>query len=267
MTWETGLLAVVTGIPGHGKSCFVDFITTRLNILHGWKTVFFSPENHPIQLHVSKVFSVISGKSFNPKYLSQTEFERVYGYLRENFFWIYPEEDISIQNILDKAKYLVRKQGIKILVIDPFNKLEYQAEHGESETRYISRFLDKLSVFAKQNDILIILVAHPRKMDKDKDTGYFNKPTLYDISGSATFFDKPDYGIIIFRNFIDKIVEVDVSKVRFRNLGEGGTCELTYNGVNNRYEVNRDSMGYNSYLQTDESQEIIAFYEKEAEPF
>ncbi|TRZ63959.1 toprim domain-containing protein, partial [bacterium] len=79
MTWETGLLAVVTGIPGHGKSCFVDFITTRLNILHGWKTVFFSPENHPIQLLVSKVFCVISGKSFNPKFLSQTEFERVYG--------------------------------------------------------------------------------------------------------------------------------------------------------------------------------------------
>jgi len=268
MTWETGRLAVITGIPGHGKSCFVDFITVRLNVLHGWRIAFFSPENHPIQFHVSKITGVISGKSFNPKYLSQAEFEKTYGYLRENFFWIYPEEDISIQNILDKAKYLVRKQGIKILVIDPFNKLEHQADYGESETRYISRFLDKLSMFAKLNDILVILVAHPRKMDKNKDTGYFNKPTLYDISGSATFYDKPDYGIVIFRDFANKVVEIDVSKVRFRHLGEGGSCELTYNGVNNRYEASGDPMGYNSYLQVDESQEIINFYEKETEePF
>lgn len=45
MTFELGRLAIVTGIPGHGKSEFVDFIATKLNILYGWKTAYFSPEN------------------------------------------------------------------------------------------------------------------------------------------------------------------------------------------------------------------------------
>jgi len=268
ITWETGRLAVVTGIPSHGKSTFVDFLITRLNVLHGWKIGLFSPENCPVQVHVANISNVISGKSFNPKYLQQAEFEKTYCYIRENYFWIVPDEDISIQNILDKAKYLVRKQGIKVLVIDPFNKLEHQSDYGESETRYISRFLDKLSMFAKMNDVLVILVAHPKKMEKNKETGLFNRPSLYDISGSATFFDKPDYGLIVFRDFKTGLVTIDVSKVRFKHLGPGGECELVFNAINNRYEMNNDPMGYDSYLDAPvEKQELINFYEPKEQPF
>ena len=51
VSWVIGRLAVVTGIPGHGKSEIVDFIITRLNSIHGWKAAYFSPENHPLSYH------------------------------------------------------------------------------------------------------------------------------------------------------------------------------------------------------------------------
>jgi len=47
VTWESGRVCVVTGIPKHGKSGWVDDQVTRMNILHGWKTAIFSPENYP----------------------------------------------------------------------------------------------------------------------------------------------------------------------------------------------------------------------------
>lgn len=236
VSWELGRMAVVTGIPGHGKSEFVDWICAKLNVLHGWKVGFFSPENYPVKYHYSKIFSKITGKEFKVGKVSSDEYELTFNYIEKNFFFIFPEDDMSFENIIIKAKFLVKKHGIRILVIDPYNKIEHLREKGESETEYISRFLDKITVFARQNNVLVFLVAHPRKMDKNKDTGFYNKPNLYDINGSANFYNKCDYGVSVYRTYADNLVTVDFIKVKFRHLGDGGMVELHYNYNNGRYE-------------------------------
>lgn len=244
VTWELGMLAVFTGIPGHGKSELVDFICTKLNIQHGWKTAYFSPENYPIKYHYSKIASKLTGKQFKAGYISQEEYEISFEYIENNFFFIFPEDDMSFENILIKAKYLVKKNGIKILVIDPYNKLEHMREKGETETEYISRFLDKIKTFARINNVLVILVAHPRKMEKDKQTGFYQKPNLYDINGSANFYNKCDYGVSVYRTYTDNVVSVDIIKVKFRHLGDGGMVELHYNYNNGRYEKKDCTIDY-----------------------
>ena len=119
------------------------------------------------------------------------------------------------------------------MVIDPFNRLE--SEQGtRNETQYISELLDRLTNFAQRNDILIILMAHPTKQPKNKD-GVIEAPTLYDISGSANFFNKADFGIVVHRNRIENNVEVHIQKVKFRHLGECGTALFKYNLNNGRY--------------------------------
>ena len=74
---------------------------------------------------------------------------------------------MSIDNILLKAKYLVKRYGIKIVVIDPYNKVEHMRDRNETETEYISKLLDKLTSFSKRYDVLTILVAHPTKLKKE----------------------------------------------------------------------------------------------------
>ena len=240
ITWESRRLAIVTGIPGHGKSEFVDFIISKLNILYGWKCALFTPENYPLKYHYAKLFEKFTGKKFKKGYISEEDFNITYEYIRENFFYIMDEEDYSIEMILDAAKGLVKSRGIKMLIIDPFNKLEYQATRTETETQYISHFLDKLQMFAKFNDVLVILVAHPKKMSKQGSV--YDVPTLYDISGSAHFFNKTDYGISIYRNSnetntgYDNTVQVHVQKVKFKHLGENGMVEMKYNYNNGRFE-------------------------------
>lgn len=233
-SFETKRLAIITGIPGSGKSEWIDEIAERLNIKYDWRFAFFSPENAPLQYHASKLIEKFTGKKFDRQHLSYTEYSQAKEYLEKNFFFISPEDDFTIDSILDKAKFLVRRKGIKVLVIDPYNRVEHNISKGQTETQAVSKFLDRLTNFAQRNDVLVILMAHPAKMPKNKD-GIEEVPTLYDISGSANFFNKADFGIVVHRNRVDNIVEVHVKKVKFRHLGECGKAEFKYNLNNGRY--------------------------------
>lgn len=231
-SFETKRLCIVTGIPGSGKSEFIDEICVRLNIRHGWKTAFFSPENAPISYHASKLIEKLTGKRFCMGTLPRDEYEHAKSYLQDNFSHILPKDSYTLANILEKARYAVRRKGIKILVIDPYNRLESQ-QGAKSETQYISETLDKLTNFAQINDILVILMAHPKK--QPKENGKIDIPNLYDISGSANFYNKADYGIIVHRHKDEDYVEVRVQKVKFRHLGECGSAMFKYNINNGRY--------------------------------
>ena len=232
-SFETKRLCIVTGIPGSGKSEFIDEIAERLNMRYGWRFAYFSPENAPLAYHASKLIEKFTGKRFNRQSLSYGEYKQVKEHLEQNFYFIAPTDSYRVDNILEKAKYLVRRRGIKALVIDPYNRLESE-QGGRSETQYISELLDKLTNFAQRNDILIILMAHPTKQPKNKD-GVIEAPTLYDISGSANFFNKADFGIVVHRNRLENTVEVHIQKVKFRHLGECGTALFKYNLNNGRY--------------------------------
>ncbi len=234
-TWETKRLAVVTGRPGSGKSEFVDYLICKLNILHGWKAAYFTPENYPLKYHYSKLYEKFIGKEFNKIKSENVDFDLAFEYIKDNFFYIMPEEDLTIDKILNNARSLIKSKGIKILVIDPFNKLEHQQTRNQTETQYISVFLDKLTMFAKVNDILIYLIAHPRKLEQG------SVPSLYDISGSSHFYNKTDYGFAVHRvfnneNLMTNEIEIYWQKVKFKHLGGQGVSELVYNYVNGRFE-------------------------------
>ena len=232
-SFETKRLCIVTGIPGSGKSEFIDEIAERLNMRYGWRFAYFSPENAPLAYHASKLIEKFTGKRFNRQSLTFGEYKQVKEHIEQDFYFIAPTDNYRVDNILEKAKYLVRRRGIKALVIDPYNRLE--SEQGtRNETQYISELLDKLTNFAQRNDLLIILMAHPTKQPRNKD-GVIEAPTLYDISGSANFFNKADFGIVVHRNRTENTVEVHVQKVKFRHLGECGMALFKYNLNNGRY--------------------------------
>jgi twinkle protein len=253
-SFETKRLCIVTGIPSSGKSEFIDEIAERLNIRYGWRFAYFSPENAPLAYHASKLIEKFTGKKFSRNTLGYGEYRNVKEHLEKNFFFIAPPDNFKIDNILEKAKYLVRKKGIKALVIDPYNRLDSE-QGNRNETLYISGLLDKLTNFAQMYDVMVILMAHPTKLQKNKD-GKFEAPTLYDISGSANFANKADFAIVVHRNMEQNYVEVHVRKVKFKHLGEHGVCFFRYNINNGRY-VPYDTNGSNGEIIWDNNNHLI----------
>lgn len=235
--WETGRLCILTGIPSHGKSNLLDFINVRLNIVNGWKTAYWSPENFPVELHIANLSEKIIGKKFGIGNMSEIEFEAAYEYVKDNFFFINPEENTTLDGILAVAKQLVRRRGIKHLVIDPLNALSSFGDD-ESRTIQIEKMLDVMVRFARKNNILLTLVAHPTKMPEEN--GRMKVPTMYNISGSSTFYDKADYGLVVYRYFDLKKTQLFVQKMKWRNLGRINEMEtdgmMMFNPANGRYD-------------------------------
>ena len=226
---EVGRLLVVTGIPGDGKSEFLDEVAVHLSLNYDWRCAWFSPENFPVTLHHPKLIEKLIGKRFLKGIMKPMEFDAAVGYLSRNFFDILPEEGYRVDTILEKAEALVRRKGIRVFILDPYNCLEHQIPTGQSETQYISEFLEKLRSFARRKQVLVILAAHPVKMKKDPISGKYPVPTMYDISGSAAFFNKADFGLAIERDRAQGVTRVHVQKVKFRHLGQPGVASFQYN--------------------------------------
>ena len=232
---EVGRLMIVTGIPGDGKSEFLDEMAVRLSLHYDWRCAWFSPENFPVTLHHPKLMEKLIGKRFLKGIMKPMEFNAAVGYLSHNFFDILPEEGYRVDTILEKAEALVRRKGIRVFILDPYNCLEHQIPTGQSETQYISEFLEKLRSFARRRQVLVVLAAHPTKMKRDPLTKQFPVPTMYDISGSAAFFNKADFGIAIERDRTKGVTRVHVQKVKFRHLGQPGVASFQYNTCCGRF--------------------------------
>ena len=247
LRFQEGYLTTITGIPGHGKSEFLDFILCRLNISHDWKFALYSPENHPLELHFSKFAEKISGKPFEGNNrMSPLDLKQMIDYHSNNFFFINPENDFGLENILDSVRQLVRKKGIKGFVIDAWNKLDHK--YTTNETKYISEQLDKIVRFCELNKVHCFLVAHPTKIRKDEKSGLYEIPNLYSISGSANFYNKTANGITVYRNYKEFTTEVYVQKVKFKHWGETGCVHLAWDKTNGRYY--KGTPNYDSWINT-----------------
>lgn len=234
-TVRPGEFTVVTGIPNSGKSNWLDAMLVNLARDHGWTFAMFSPENQPLEDHMARMVEKMIRKPFSdgPTPRMETyELEQGMAMVGEHFSWILPEDDAewTIETLLDRAKALVFRKGIRGLVIDPWNELEHQLENGQSETVYIGNVLKHVRQFARRHGVHVWIVAHPAKLYREKDTGNYPVPTLYDISGSAHWRNKADNGIVVWRDFSDseKAVEIHIQKIRFRQIGKPGLAKLKY---------------------------------------
>ena len=150
--------------------------------------------------------------------------------------FIAPEDGLTIQGLLQTAKRLVARHGIRGLLIDPWNEFEH-SRGTHSETEYISSSLTQIRRFARAHGVHVWLVAHPQKLYR-KDDGSYPVPTPYDISGSAHWRNKADNAITVWRDEqnTEAPVKIFVQKIRFREVGRIGLVELHWNVVNGRYE-------------------------------
>lgn len=237
---QPGQLYVVTGIPGHGKSEWVDALCCNLAHEHGWTTAYYSPENYPVRLHMMKLAEKHIGKPYNPgphERMSKAEAAQALDWINAHFTWVMPEHP-SLDEIMDRARALVLRKGIRVLVIDPWNEVEHNRPTGTNEAEYVSEGLMRLRRFARKHEVVLIIVAHPRLLDKKPD-GTYPVPSPYDISGGAMWRNKADNCIAIHAPDTTAVgagaVEVHVQKVKFKLFGTVGMVPMRWDRLTGRY--------------------------------
>ena len=214
----TGQFITVTGVPSSGKSDFVDRMAVGYQMKYGWKTAFASPENKPTFLHAHKLIRKIGGWMPKKEDLGGDKWKRCFEVVDDNFYFIEAER-YDLDAVLKKGAELVKRKGIKCLVIDPYNKVKMKGAGDLSITDATMEYLAKIEAFAKKYDVLVVIVAHPTKMYK-KDDGTIDEPTMYNIKGGGEWYDASYHGLLVHRNYTNNTVKVKVLKVKFQNLGE-----------------------------------------------
>lgn len=239
-TVRPGELTIVTGIPSHGKSQFLDALTVNLAREHEWSFGICSPENLPVSRHLAKLIEQCTGWPFREgptRRLPQEELIPALNWLHEHFVFIAPKESLTIPDLLDTAQRLVARHGLRGLVIDPWNEFEHTRLSGQTETEGISQALTQIRRFARNHGVHVWLVAHPQKLYRRED-GSYPVPTPYDISGSAHWRNKADNCLTLWRdeNDLDQPVKLYVQKIRFREVGTVGLVPLQFDRVTGRYK-------------------------------
>ena len=214
----TGQFITVTGVPSSGKSDFVDRMVVGYQLKYGWKTAFASPENKPTFLHAHKLMRKIGDWMPTKEDINTNKWEEVSNIINDNFFFI-ENERYDLDSVLSKGAQLVKRKGIKCLVIDPYNKVKMNGAATMSIPDATMEYLTRIEAFAKKYDVLVIVVAHPTKMYK-KDDGTLDEPNMYNIKGGGEWYDASYHGLLVHRNYEKKTVKVKVLKVKFQNLGE-----------------------------------------------
>jgi len=216
----TGQFITVTGIPSSGKSDFVDQMCVGYNKNYGWKTAFASPENAPTYLHAHKLMRKVWEYMPSAQDIGNDKWNQVAEHINDNFFFI-DMERYTLESVLRKGAELVKRKGIKCLVIDPFNKVRDVDAKSDDVNRYTMDYLQKIEMFCKKYDVLVFIVAHPTKMYKDSN-GKIEEPTMYNIKGGGEWYDASYHGLLVHRDYEAKTVKAKVLKVKFQNLGENG---------------------------------------------
>lgn len=257
---------VVTGYSGSGKSTFLDNINVRLAGLHGWKTLYCSPENQPIEEHIAALMEIFSGKKFgrpeateSPRvYMTDHEYAHAFAFVAKHFQFINPPDvSFNIKDIVDLAREVKETQfDFDGFVIDPYNELEHKRPSAMSETEYISWVISVFRRFVQAYDLHGWFVAHPTKpqqvqikysqgaTEEELTRKVYKRCTLFDISGSAHWKSKCDFGLIVHRDMQDSTAPsvIEIEKVRKRYQGKKGEVPMFYDFYNNRYHEKYDDL-------------------------
>lgn len=221
-----GTLTVVTGYANQGKSTLMNAI-----LGHTIKNHFpvciasFETDVRPILEDGLRMAILNCGKHE----LTTMDLRAVDQLIAERVSVISQAVDEDLEMDLDKFLELCRtavmRDGCKMIVLDPWNEIEHKRRRDESETEYISRALRAIKRFAKQYDVAFWIVAHPAKPQQ----GHKGPPGLYEISGSANWANKADYGLTYHRpRFDENKAHIVISKVRMGLPGQRGKVCVTY---------------------------------------
>lgn len=208
---EYGKLNLFSGITNHGKTTLM--IQFAKNMIRQHKKVFyFSGEQTANEfknyLYVGMctkeqlefVKDSHNSRIYDTKPNDETlkYFDNIYA----NDFVVYNNN--IIQNDVDKMIKVMKKafnQGVRIFFIDNFMQLD-NSEKLEEQTRIVELF----KRFAMKNNVIVCLVAHPRKTQFMK-----SRLTIFDIAGTQNIANKSSNICTIMRT--DLLNETDYNEV------------------------------------------------------
>lgn len=232
-----GTFSIITGWAGHGKTSLLMRILANL-MRQGVNVALGSFETMPRPILERRMRACLYGVGeYGPKAENPGPADELLAKRLSVIAHTARDEDteLDLDYIIELAKVAVLRDGVRLLVLDPWNEIEHKRNPNETETEYAGRAIRALKRFALNYECAVWLVAHPRKPHSD---GNPRPPSLYDLAGSAHFANKADYGLVVHRDDLAGTqIEARVVKVRMGLPGKPGRVHLNWEASLSDYRL------------------------------
>lgn len=231
-------MSVHGGIPSHGKSSWLNEIGCRMARHHGWTVAYASFEQEAQTDHRRNLRTWYHGKKV--RWQSAQEIAEADYWIDQHFSFICPsdEDEVTLEWTLEKMQAAAVQHGARLGVVDPWNEMDHVRPPQMSLTEYTGFAIKEFKRLARRMNMHVAVAAHPSKQQRD-DNGGFKIPSLYDLSDSAHWYNKPDAGLIVWRGQVKgadtTIVRVAKSKYHDQ-IGLPGDVEMRFDPESNHYE-------------------------------
>ena len=200
--FKKGEVTVLTGYGNYGKSQYMKFLMMVQVLVYGKKICIFSPEEYPAHEFYHDFVEMYVGDNClpsNPYRIKEERYLEIYDLISKSIFFIYPQEgNSSPEHIKQIFLEMIIKEKVDYCVIDPFNQLDNDYNSSGSTAKYLERVLGDLGRFTTQNQTHLFIIAHPKApKEKDKSTGNYPCPDVFDINDGAMWNNKVD-NILVF---------------------------------------------------------------------
>lgn len=198
-----GSLNVITGYNGNGKSTLINQMCIAESLSQGYKVFAYSPELTNSNLK-SWLYPTIAIKDhflvrdyYGVKYnvVGDIGIRLIDEWIADKLY-IYTDDSItnSGKKLLRDMEFMVIEKGVRIFIIDNLMKINIEESY-KNELLAQKMFVNELKEFARKYNILVHLVAHPRKPGQ----GASSKISKFDIAGTGDITNLSDYVISISR--------------------------------------------------------------------
>lgn len=195
-----GSLNIWTAKSGTGKSTMISQSVVLEAIDRGETVFWFNAESTTSQM-LNWIVSQAAGRQHMVEYSGANGFkyykptiqaEQAIKQYYTKKIYVYDNLLLSNPNmVMDKMKYLHKKCGTKVFVLDNWLCLNFRGISDTEVTGIQVDFMNELIHFAKQSGLEVHLVCHPRKTQQDMPL------TEYDILGTSNIVNLADriYGL------------------------------------------------------------------------
>ena len=192
-----GCINIITGINGSGKSVLINQMCICEPLNQGYDVFVFSGEMTKPQLK-KWIELQLAGRrhiQVENRHIRKIKPEirkQIRDWYRGRIYVYDNDKDFTATSILNKMEELARKKGVKIFVLDNLMMIDLECNN-ENIWQKQKEFVVKLVNFAHKFNVLVHLVAHPRKVET------IRRLTKLDVGGSGDITNLAHYVMSIHR--------------------------------------------------------------------
>ncbi len=248
-TWRKQEFNLWTGYNNEGKSLWLRYLALIKALMDGWTYLFAAPEDFPPEEFYDDLIHTLVGMSTdkdNPHQVPEDWYIRAADLIKSQIFFVYTEPGTTIADALHGFNGIItdfRELGkdVDVCVIDPLIKFARPRDLSDRDDIYAQHVTTLCTDFCRTRNISLHMVLHqltPRALD---GSGYYPKPSAYNIKGGGTWADGVDNILTVSRPEYAKdkastLVKFSSQKIKKQKLvGIPQEFDMKFDRKSNRY--------------------------------